>query len=186
LGLFIKHGSSSGRAFPATILGLLLIAVAASFFTYNFRIVKTTGGFRMIEKSQPALESPYVDITDWGVKELYVFRNITYEVIHAGYGSEIPQVAMFNHAVDQGVQSVNEFDARYGVSGTAAEGYQWTIEQMRQIDRKYEIREGVNAAMEEAQRIDEEYMLSEGAKEGLNKAREAARELWEKVQDDQG
>ena len=76
----------------------------------------------MVEKSEPAFDTPYVDITDWGIKELFAHRHITYEVIHAGYGAEIPQVVLFKHAVDQGVQSVKEFHERYGASDSVSGG----------------------------------------------------------------
>lgn len=179
----IKNHNSSGRAFLATILFVLLITVSASFFTYNFRVVKTFSGFHVVEKSDPAFDAPYVDITGWGVKELFVFHDITYEVINAGYVSEIPQVAMFNHAVDQGVSSIQEFDERYGVSQGVSDWYDWTVEQMREMDRQYEIQQKVDAVVDEAKRIDEEYGISESLKEGMDKASEAAKEIWEKVKE---
>jgi len=129
--LHTNNTYNSGRAFLATVLFLLLLAVSISFFSYNFRIIKTGSGFHVVEKSVPAFDTPYVDMTDWGVKQLFEFRNIAYELINAGYGSEIPQVAM-----------------------------------------------------KAAKRIDKEYGVSEKMKEGMDKAEEAARGLWEKVQDD--
>ena len=183
LNFYVKNRNSSGRTFFTTILFLLLIAVSVSFFSYNFRIVKTTEGFHVVEKSEPAFDAPYVDITDWGMKELFVFHDITFEVINAGYGSEIPQVAMFNHAVDQGVSSVQEFDERYGLSQGVSDGYDWTIEQMRQMDREYKIQQKVDAVVDETKLIDEEYGISESVKEGMDKAGEVAKEIWEKVKD---
>ena len=174
----------SGKAFLTTILILLLITVSTSFFTYNFRIVKTTGGFHVVEKSEPAFDAPYVDITDWGIKELFVFMHITHEVIGAGYGSEIPQVAMFNYAIEQGIESIKEFDERYGVSQGVSDGYDWTVEQMHQVDREYEIQQKIDAVADEAKRIDEEYGISESLKEGMDKAGEAAKDNWEKAKGD--
>lgn len=81
------------------------------------------------------------------------------------------------------VRSVQEFDERYGVSQGVSDGYDWTIEQMRQMDRKYEIQQKVDAVVDEAKRIDEEYGISESLKEGMEKAGEAAKEIWEKVKD---
>lgn len=179
-----NNNGNSGRAFLATVFFLLLIAVSALFFSYNFRLIKTTSGFHVIEKSDPVFDTPYVDITDWGINELFEYRNITYELINAGYGSEIPQLSMFRHAADQGVQSVSEFNERYGISEGVSDGYAWTVEQMREMDRQYEISQRMNTAMKEAKRIDQEYGISEKVKEGMDKAEEAARDLWEKVNED--
>jgi len=179
-----KVQNTSGRASLALILFLLLIAVVASFFTYNFRIINTTGGIHVVEKSDPAFDKPYVDISHWGIKELFRYRNITYEVIRAGHGSEIPQIALFRHAADQGVSSAKEFDERYDISTRVTEGYEWTVARMQELDKQYEIRGKMDAAIDEANRIDEEYGISEGVKEGMDDVSDAARELMEKAKND--
>jgi hypothetical protein len=179
-----QHYREKGSSFITTILLLLLIAVSVSFFTYNFRVIKTTGGFHVVEKSEPGFEIPYVDITAWGIKDLFAFYDITLEVIKAGYGSEIPQVAIFKHAVDQGVETVQEFDERYGVSQGVSDSYDWTVEQMRQMDREYEIQQKFDAVADEAKRIDEEYGVSDSVKEGLKQAEEAAKKLWGKTKEE--
>ncbi len=118
---------NSGRAFLATVLFLLLLAVSISFFSYNFRIIKTGSGFHVVEKSDPAFDAPYVDMTDWGVKQLFEFRNITHELINAGYGAEISQVAM---------QEVNRIDQEYGVSEKVKEGMDKAEETARDLWEK--------------------------------------------------
>lgn len=180
MGFKTNKKNIKGGAFLAAILFILLIVVSTSFFAYNFRIVKTMGGIHVVEKSEPAFDAPYVDITEWGIKELFVFHDITFEVINAGYGQEIPYVVAFKHAVDQGVGTVQEFDERYGVSQGVSDGYDWTIERMRQMDREYEIQQKVVAAVDEAKRIDEEYGISESVKEGMKALEEAARKVLEK------
>src|SRR5680860_1333186 len=152
----------SGKAFLITILVLLLITVSVSFFTYNFRLVKTTGGIHVVEKAQPAFDTPYVDITKWGLKEMFVFRQITGEVIDAGYGPEPPYVAAFKHAFNQGVVSVKEFDERYGISQSVADGYEWSIDQMKEMDQQYELSQKMEAMKNRARELDEQYQISKG------------------------
>ena len=138
-------------------LVILLVAVSGAFFSYNFRVARTLEGIVLVEKSESGFEKTFVDISAWTIRDLFINRQITMEVIKAGHADGIPQVAAFNHAMDKGVDSLEDFDERYGVS----ESFELTIEKMREIDKKYDFSERVEKAIDDVT--------------------EAAKELWEQV-----
>jgi len=138
-------------------LVILLVVVCAAFFSYNFRVARTLDGIVLVEKSESGFEKTFVDISAWTIRDLFINHQITMEVIKAGHTDGIPQVAAFNHAMDKGVESVEDFDERYGVS----EGFELTIEKMRAIDKKYDFSERVEQAIDDVT--------------------DAAKELWEQI-----
>lgn len=98
----------------------LIIAAGAIFYyvSFNYHLVTTTRGFRLIPKSAPTLSS-YVDISQWSMQEFISNRALVSDITDAGYGDEIPQVESVNSAIDRGLEIFENLDEEYDITETA-------------------------------------------------------------------
>lgn len=168
------------------IVCLLAISVAAGVFAFNFSLLKTTDGIRLISKSDKGFNNLYVDASSWSLKDLFANPALVRDITQAGYSDELPQVKAFHHAVSEGINSVREFSDRYGVVDAA----NTTVRELKQFDERYRISERAseahNAIKETAGDLDERYQIRERATEVADAARDNAANLWNRVKGDDG
>jgi len=107
------------KSIVIAVLSLVIVAGATfNYVSYNYHRVTTTGGYRIIPKSEPTLSS-HVDVSEWGAQDFISNRVLVRDITDAGYGDEIPQVESVNSAIDRGLEIFESLDEEYDITETA-------------------------------------------------------------------
>ena len=145
----------------AVLVAAVIVAVVATGFVFslNYHVVTTSRGTFVVPKRSLTLVDTFVDVRGWGWSDLWTHRETVVALVQAGHGAELPQVERFTGAVRAGVQTLQEFDARYGISD--------------KIDR----------AARGVQEFDEKHRVSERVQEGIEKAASGVRNLMQRARE---
>ncbi|MEW6684557.1 MAG: hypothetical protein AB1451_16820 [Nitrospirota bacterium] len=83
---------------------------------------------------------------------------MTVALVRAGHGDALPQVARFNQALEAGVRTIEDFNARFGVSDKARA----VAERLREFESEHQVVKKTQDAVERG---------TERAKEALERLR---------------
>lgn len=161
-------------------LVVFVVVVAGGFlFALNYHVITTSKGTIIIPKTAMSLSDTFVDVRRWGWVDLWAHRETVAAMVKAGHGREIPQVESFNNAIHAGVKTLEEFNARFGVSERLRNMQQG----IQRFDERYGISEKVETAGEKLREFEEKHQIKEKVREGVEKAAESARGLFRKFQE---
>ena len=155
------------------VLGLIVVAglVLAVWFcgTHYFVITDTTT--TTLKKERFSLLPLVIDLRDWGLRDLAEHPDLVLLFLRQGKGHPLPGggvakallergevgVQRLRELVDSGVQSFQELDERYDVSGRLKAGADRLREGARRLDEEYQIRERLEETLVRLRVLQEDY-----------------------------
>lgn len=149
------------------VVGLVVIAglVLAVWFCGTHYIVITDTTTTTLKKERFSLLPLVIDLRDWGLRDLAEHPDLVLLFLRQGKAHLLPGggvakallergeagVQRLRELVDSGVQSFQELDERYDVSGRLKAGAERLREGARRLDEEYQIRERLEETKERFQ-----------------------------------